>query len=289
MAEGRLVGLTLHQWYTADEAVAAFGGDAASERSCDGQFVILPEAVLCLVTLGETTGEPHIPCPSCLVWRPRRLDYEPSDALPWLPEKVREVYDRGQKPIKKLRQQHVFLRTPSDERFIYAGPAHLGSYVSVPGNDVTELSADFSLNERLPREAWLKFGGYPGWLVEINHQRYRVDADDLTTFERLVNELPRQEFSHLCMTRYEEDSLTVHTNARRGWLMYLRYPADGGIYARDLEYEGDPRSEEVFECVCGIDLEFPAEQTLPRELAMRAAVEFFQTGELPRCVHWELE
>jgi hypothetical protein len=93
--------------------------------------------------------------------------YEPSDALPWLPEKVREVYDRGQKPIKKLRQHHVFVRTPSDERFIYAGPAHLGSYVSVPGNDATELSADFSLNERLPREAWLKFGGYPGWLLEI--------------------------------------------------------------------------------------------------------------------------
>jgi hypothetical protein len=282
------VGLTLHQWYTADEAVAAFGGDADSQRSCDGQFVLLPEVVLCLVTLGKTTEESHIPCPSCFVWRPRRLDYEPSDALPWLPEKVREVWDRSQKPIRKLREHHVFLRTPSDESFIYAGPAHLASYVSVPGNDVTEVSADFSLNERLPREVWLKFGGYPGWLVEINHHRHHVDADDLATFERLANELPRQEFSHLCMTRYE-DSLTVHTNARRGWLMYLRYPADGGMYARDLEYRGDPQSEEVFECVCGIDLEFPAGQTLPRELAMRAAVEFFQTGQLPRCVHWELE
>ncbi len=63
----------LHQSYTAEEAVAAFGGDAASDRSCDGQFVILPEAVLCLITLGETTGEPHVFSPSCLVWRPRRL------------------------------------------------------------------------------------------------------------------------------------------------------------------------------------------------------------------------
>jgi hypothetical protein len=283
------VGLTLHQWYTADESVAAFGGDTSSERSCDGQFVLLPGVVLCLVTLGGTTAEPHVPCPSCFDWRPRRLDYEPSDALPWLPEKVREVYDRRQKPIKKLREHHVFLRTPSDERFLYAGPAHLGSYVSVPGRAVTEVSADFSLNERLPRAVWLKFGGYPGWLVEINHRRHPVAADDLAAFERLVNELPRHEFSHLCMTRYEEDSLTVHTNTRRGWLMYLRHPGDSGVYTRDLEYKGDPQSEEVFECVRGIDLEFPASQTLPRELAMRAAVEFFQTGQLPRCVHWELE
>jgi hypothetical protein len=41
--------------------------------------------------------------------------------------------------------------------------------------------------------------------------------------------LNRQEFAHLQMTRYEEDSLTIHTNARRGWLMYLRFPADNGL------------------------------------------------------------
>ena len=59
-----------------------------------------------------------------------------------------------------------------------------------------------------------------------------------------------------------------------------------------LERDGLPISadaEEAFLCACGIDLEVPAEQTLPRELCMRAAVEFFQTGELPGCVHWALE
>jgi hypothetical protein len=60
------------------------------------------------------------------------------------------------------------------------------------------------------------------------------------------------------------------------------------VYTRDPESGGEPEAEEVFQCACGISLEFPANQTLPRELALRAAVEFFQTGRLPKCVHWEL-
>src|SRR5262249_50867612 len=151
--------------------------------------------------LGETTDEPHVPCPSCFVWQPHRLDYEPSGEIPWLPEKVREVWDRSQNQVRKIRDHHVFLRTPSDERFFYAGPAHLGSYGGVPGRNGTGVAASFSLSEKLPREVWLKFGGYPGWLVEVNHHSHRVAASDLAAFKQLVNELSGQEFSHLCMTR----------------------------------------------------------------------------------------
>jgi len=273
----------LHHWYTADEAVAVFGGDAASERCCDGQFVILPEVVLCLVTLGKTTEGSHISSPSQLVWRPERLDYEPSDEYPWLPEKVREVYDRSQSQVRKLRNHHIFLRMLSDERFFYAGLAHLDSY----GRNGTVLSANFSLSEKLPRDFWLTFGGYPGWHVEVNHKSYRIAAGDLELFERLINELPHREFSHLCMTRYEEDSFSVYTNSQRGWLMYLRHPADSGVYIRDMGYEGALQAVELFECTCGIDLELLANQTVPREQALQAAVEFFQTGQLPACVHWE--
>jgi hypothetical protein len=115
-----------------------------------------------------------------------------------------------------------------------------------------------------------------------------VDNGDLRTFRKLAEDLPRQEFSHLCMTRFEEDSLTLHTNDRRSWLMYLRYPGDGGIYTHDPDYTGEQEVEEEFRCVCGIGLEFPARQTLPRDLAIRAAEEFFTTGELPRSVPWSI-
>src|SRR5262249_12795795 len=124
--------------------------------------------------------------------------------------------------------------------------------------------ACFYLKSKLPRDHWVRFGGYPGWLIEVNHQTHRVEAGDTAGFARLLAQLPRRKFSHLCMTRYEEDSLTVHTNTRRGWLMYLRDPADSGLYIRDPQCDEDSEDEEVFECTCGIDLEFAASQTLPR-------------------------
>ena len=96
----------------------------------------------------------------------------------------------------------------------------------------------------------------------MNHQLQRVDAGDLARFRSLLGELPRQEFAHLTMTRYE-DSFTIHTNARRGWLMYC-VSEGSGLYTRDLEYTGDPSAEEFFHCECGIDMEFKAVQTLPR-------------------------
>jgi len=44
--------------------------------------------------------------------------------------------------------------------------------------------------------------------------------------------------------------------------MYLRHRGDSGVYTRDTAYEGE--AEEFFVCACGIDMEFPAVQTLPR-------------------------
>jgi hypothetical protein len=284
------VGPALHNWYSAKDVVAAFASGERPESFCDGQFVVLPSVVLCFVTVGQTFDEPHVSSPSQVVWRAKLGTKRASpDDNDWLPEKVREVWDRSGTQVRKLRDHHVLVRTPADDRFFYAGAAHLGSYGSTSTTSGEwGLAANFSLSHKLHRDMWLKLGGYPGWLVEVNHQCHRVNAGDLPAFERLVGELAGQEFSHLCMTRYEEDSLTVHTNATRGWLMYLRYPADGGVYTRDLEYSGPAEVEEVFRCVCGIDLEFPTAQTLPRELAGRAAVEFFQTGQLPQCVHWAL-
>ncbi len=285
------MGPTLHNWYSAKDAVAAFGAAERPESFCEGQFVVLPSVVLCFLTVGQTFDDPHVSSPSSVVWRPKLGTKRAGpDDDEWLPEKVWEVWDRSGKQVRKLRVHHVLLRPRADDRFFYAGEAHLGSYGSTrTASGEWGLAANFSLTHKLPRDVWLKLGGYPGWLVEVNHECHRVEAGDLPAFERLVGELAGREFSHLCMTRYEEDSLTVHTNAQRGWLMYLRHPTDGGVYPRDLGYSGPPESEEVFQCVCGIELEFPADQTLPRDLAGRAAVEFFQTGRLPQCVHWELE
>ena len=238
------MGPILHNSYSFDDAITSFGNETLPEFFCQDNFVVVPKAVICLVTLGNPASEAHLQSPSCVIWkRP--------DCRTWLAGKVVEVWDRSGSETRKIREHHVFLRSQDDESFFYAGQAHLGSYGGA------DYSANFYLQHKLPREEWLRLGGYAGWLVEVNHQNHRVDNGDLKSFRDLAEELPRQEFSHLCMTRYEEDSLTLHSNQCRGWLMYLREPADGGLYTYDAEYVGDPKAEELFRCVCGIDLEFP--------------------------------
>jgi hypothetical protein len=264
--------LTLHEMYSFDDAIEAFG-EATPEYFCRDNFVVMPGAVICLATLGDPKTEPFLPSPS-------RLNWKRPDCKIWLPEKVTEVFDRSGTKAKKIRDHHVFLRSHPGESFCYAGPAHLGSYGG------PNYVADFFLKQKLPREAWLRYGGYPGWNVEVNHEDHAVDAGDVQTFRRLSASLLSQDFSHLCMTRYEEDSLSVYVNEHRGWLMYLCEPGDGGISTFDVDFMGDRTREEVFRCGCGIDLEYPAASTLPREKAVNIAVEFFSTGELPKDFPW---
>jgi hypothetical protein len=274
----------LHQSYTIDEAVRAFGSAATAEFLCDDQVVILTTAVLCMATVGDPATQAHVSSPSHVVWRAGRLDYAPFEEHSWLPVKAREVWGPDR---KKVKGHHVFLRLPGDERFFYAGKAHLASYGGPrSGGLPSQRTADFSLDQKLPRDMWVRLGGYPGWLVEINHRSERVDTGDLDAFRQLMAELPSEEFSHLEMTRFEEDSLSVFTNARRGWLMYKRDPYDPGLYTWDTAYTGTSEAREMFRCVCGIELDFLSDQTLPRDLAIGIAQEFFTVGELPKSANW---
>jgi len=275
----------LHQAYTIDEAVAAFGRAGRAEFECDRQFVVLSTAVLCMATVGDPPTQTHLDSPSRVVWKPARIDYVPFDIYPWLPDSVHKVWGPDRSRIK---QHHVFLRLPSDERFVYAGRAHLGSFGGPrKGATPAQCEATFSLDEKLPRPEWLRLGGYPGWLIDINHNSERIDSGDREAFRRLLVALPSQEFSHLSMTRYEEDTMSLYTNAQRGWLYYQHDPADFvGLQTEDPAHAGDPETRELFRCVCGIALDYPIAQTLPRDLAMLVAEEFFSTGTLPQGVRW---
>jgi hypothetical protein len=150
----------------------------------------------------------------------------------------------------------------------------------------SDREASFSLDEKLPRDEWLRFGGYPGWLIEANHQSERVDNADIAAFRRLAAEIANLKFSHLHMTRYEEDSLTLFTNAYCGWLTYQRNPADFGASGCNTISTGIGKSSELFRCTCGVELHISSDHLLPRQMAMRIAEEFFTSGELPQSVRW---
>src|SRR5205085_4256599 len=142
-------------------------------------------------------------------------------------------------------------------QFFYAGSAHLGCIIPPKARKTDDdWGAYFTPDHRLPKDAWLHLGGFRGWLMTVNHKHHFIDFDDSKSFERLIKQFAKKEHSHLELTRYEEDSLTLHTNARRGWLMYLRHRGDSGLYTHDKVYAGDPESEEFFVCACGIEMEF---------------------------------
>lgn len=91
-------------------------------------------------------------------------------------------------------------------------------------------------------------------------------------------------FVHLSMTRFEEDLLTIFTNAYRGWLIYPE--ADLGASGCDPSFVSAGKSLELFRCTCGIVLDISTDHTLPRRTAMQIVEEFFTVGELPQEVRW---
>ncbi len=274
--------IELHQRCSVEQALAAFVGQP--RLYCDGQYAVLDEAVLCLFTVGADRPGPHQPAPSAGIRKTAPASV--AGHGDWLPEPVREVYDHSGDEVKQIRRHHVFVRAVDEEDYCYAGEAHLGSYGGSYGTDDSppDVEADFSLQHRLPLEQWLRCGGYTGWLVTLEDaEGDHVEIGDEEAFDELLAELATREASHMSMTRYEEDSLSIYTNAACAWLMYLREPDDSGLCLDDPA-RGD--ADEHFCCDCGIDLEFPARQTVSRERAMGIARHYFRTGGLPADEDW---
>ncbi|GMU39102.1 MAG: hypothetical protein AMXMBFR22_32930 [Phycisphaerae bacterium] len=180
-----------------------------------------------------------------------------------------------------MREHHVFLGDGASKAFFYAGAAHLGSY----GADHT---ADFELEHALPRPVWLRFGGYAGWRLELEHEHVDLAPGDESSLAAQLATFAAQAFSHVSLTRYEEDSLHVFKNERCAWLMYLREPSDGGLYLSRKVATGNARPEH-FRCDCGIDLEADAEQTITVPEALDVVRLFFRRGALPSDYEWTEE
>lgn len=281
----QLAGIELHSRCTEEGAVAAFGSEAACEWYCCRQFAVLPFTVLCFATVGTRPGQSAMVSPSEVRWRPGNLNYHPEERTPWLPKKVSDVWSRGSKGRRRIREHHMFLRTDAAEEYLYAGPAHLGSYGSDGESSPIGVAVEFSLSSKLPRDVWLELGGYSGWKVEVNHETRFIDEGDTLAFDSMLCRLLEPEYSHVSMTRYEEDSLTLFMNSQRAWVMYHERAPSRELCAYDAGY--DVGGDEEFQCACGIKLEFPGGQTIARELATRAAVEFLRCGQLPAFIEWK--
>jgi hypothetical protein len=287
--------LALHQRVSKPQAIQTLvpGQDVTSY--CDGQFFVGSESILCFLTVAAQTDS-ALESRSRFRWVAPRINYHPEEDLMWFPKAVRDPhyappirYDDAcnwwkaaltTTPKRPRRQHQMFLRKTGEEDYIYCGRVHLGSY-SMSAN---RPEADFYLQSPLPRELWLHFGGFDGWSIDTNHSERKIQRGNLPVLQTLLAAMRQIERSHMILTRYEEDSLHLFTNASRGWLMYLGAPDDSGLYVQNQDEPGN--AKENFSCVCGIDLEYPRHMTLPLERAMQVVLDFFQTGTLPNWCEW---
>lgn len=264
----------LHQFFTPEEGVAAFA-EGPAEWLCDGQFALLPHWVLGFFTLGNPASGPAVDDPKRIQWRPGRLDYDPTDEeYPWLPHGVRNSVGPDGRPH---HNHALFLCRAGGDRYLYAGLAGLGGWGGGPDSGW----ADFILRERLPREAWERFGGYPGWRVMAGRRREHLALGDVTGLERLLLGLGPD--GSLYLTRYEGDALAINLTPDRGHVRYSEPDDRGGRVAYDPAVPADSQAEVTFPDDQG-GWAVPLRETLPRADAVAAAVEFIRTGRPPACV-----
>jgi hypothetical protein len=277
---------------TLKRAVAAFGDPASAEYFCDRQFAVVRGTRLCFATTGDPKSGTKLLTPSTVSWRPARLDYHPERQIPWLPAPLTRCVERngGYLPL-----HHMFLRAAGDRQFVYAGIAELPMFGEIPDGGQVQHSARFHLDAKLPRDLWVRLGGYPGWMVEFNGTRQPFAADDVAGFERFLAGVPTASgFWEVSLAGYAENWFTVRFNAGRAWLRFVadaeRAVRTQGMDCPALESSDPtcptPRKREHFGDEGYDRVTRPAGRTVPRELGVRAAVEYFRTGRLPQCIRW---
>ncbi len=271
--------LAVSEKYTRDVAVQALAGAEPTLTLADGQFEILDDYVLCFFETAEHGSQ--LVGPREFKWVPSRLDYEPEGELPFLPSLVWQVLGHRDAYCCVIKQHHLFVRRSPSAPFVYFGRCYLGRH----GDDAGGKFAMFSLG-KLPRDLVLEFGASDHWEVEVDHDEpHEVAIGDVPTLRRLLQGLEGQQPAQVAMTRYDGDSLSIHTNATRAWLMFLRYDSSSGLYP-DTPNLPDPDRIETFECFCDGAVEFPAKNTVRRADAAAIAEEFFSSGALPASVSW---
>jgi hypothetical protein len=261
---------------TRHEAIARFG--VAIEREhLSRQLLVLPDALVALVTLGEAT---HLSWPDELVWRIESLEPVSPLAPHWLPPELADDSARARAGVA------LFLRTHEGEAFLYAGRAEPLRWEQDVDAAGFVLRAYVKLGLRaLPPDRFVELGGFRfratvrsgvperdrGWPHTEEHRFVERDA-----LVALVRTALNEPFLHL----------TISTPDRRGVLVL----GAGGRIAirRDASFAGkkpsgtgvsfhDERGRRVAcDASCALDLPLGLE-VLERHLGDRP---------LPRGIRW---
>jgi hypothetical protein len=268
----------LYSVYSQPAALEALGIAGASSSRWGGRLVIGPDALALFTAVGPAESAPSFLTPERFRFRPDRPYSRSVPGSDWMPEALAHPAD-GPPDV------HLFLQE-GEERYRYVGRLRLGMY-TLP-RDYRHQYADFDVTPRLAREQWLRYGGYPGWKLTLNHQDTFLDPGDLAALEARLASLRGQEDAHLCLTRYEGDGLTLLANPSHAYLAYQN-EWGGEEVVRNPAYPEDTEEVADFYCSCGAGLELPLCSVVSREQGLEAVREFFTSGARPTQVAWSEE
>jgi hypothetical protein len=151
----------LYRRYQRDEIIALFGGDRRGESLGDGQWVIFPEAVICMTVLGDPPAHPHFRSAARFRWAAEKPQGdEPRFAVETFRGKS------GQPPQDTI---WLFVRRPEWSDYLCAGRlAPPNSW----GHRAGSWHVDFELSPTLPTATWTTLQGAP----PSDREHARLDA-----------------------------------------------------------------------------------------------------------------
>ena len=268
--------LPLYHPYSRREIRELFGFDQQAVEAWGGQLLILPHQIGLLTAVGPAETAPHFVTPEQFRFRPDQ-PYFPEDAeYGWMPIALGRHRRSG-------REVLLFLKETTEDRHLYVG--QLGLQMFTGPSDYRHQRVDFRLEPKLPKDLWLRFGGYDGWQLSLNHREYLLADGDLAALTTHLEAVRDAEEIHLTLTRYEEDLLLLRAEKGQAYLRYNDW--EGGEWVSlNAEYPEDTKEVASFYCTCGASLDMPLCHVLPRELALETVLAFFRSGAQPSTIDW---
>ena len=151
----------LYTWHDHETAASLFCATAARESLCDGQWLIFPDAAVCLARLGEKPNASHFESASQFCWVAERA-YEVSDRpfAEFVPAQV--VGQAG-----AARDISLYAQPPGASGYIYLGALE-PSYSQASFFNGRPSLARFKLCPALPSAIWAQIGGSAPGVIEAS-------------------------------------------------------------------------------------------------------------------------
>jgi len=144
-------GLELYGQYDRQQAISFFGHLSEPRVLCEGQWLIFPNAVVCLTTVGEPPAVSNFHPASRFRWVADQPYQASDDEWAFLPLEARAGRNED-------RPMFLFVRTAASDRFTYVGqlaPAHSWGVTKTEDFGF----GNFDLSPTLPSRVWETLGG----------------------------------------------------------------------------------------------------------------------------------